>query len=156
MNKIEFLKSGFINSVQHLNTNTMGSWGKMNAQQMVEHVTAFFKVSTSELQFAIVTSTEHLPRYKEFLLSDKEFRQNTKAPTEVIGEEAMPLRNETMEDAIAKLKKSIDKFFEYFSPDALKTTSHPVFGDLNFDEWVLLHYKHVLHHAKQFGYVTEA
>ena len=67
----------------------------------------------------------------------------------------MPLRNENIEAAIVKLKKSIDEFFEYFSVDSLQTTNHPVFGALNFEEWVLLHYKHVLHHAKQFGYVAE-
>lgn len=29
----------------------------------------------------------------------------------------------------------------------------PVLGDLNFEEWIMLHYKHVMHHAKQFGLI---
>jgi len=37
--------------------------------------------------------------------------------------------------------------------DKLKTTLHPVFGELNFEEWILLHYKHVTHHLKQFGLI---
>ncbi|TXH28993.1 MAG: DUF1569 domain-containing protein, partial [Cyclobacteriaceae bacterium] len=34
-----------------------------------------------------------------------------------------------------------------------KKTTHPVFGALNFDEWILLHYKHVTHHSRQFGLI---
>lgn len=153
--KKNFVSTGFSAFAQSLPADAMGNWGKMNAQQMVEHVTAFFKVSTGKIQFAVVTQPEHLPKYKEFLLSDKEFRENTKAPAEIIGEEVLPLRNETMEAAILNLKKSIEEFFEYFASGPLQTTSHPVFGALTFDEWVQLHYKHVLHHAKQFGFVPQ-
>ena len=39
----------------------------------------------------------------------------------------------------------------YFKNNPAAKTSHPVFGDLDFEEWVLLHYKHVTHHLKQFG-----
>ena len=28
---------------------------------------------------------------------------------------------------------------------------HPVFGELNFEEWALLHYKHVTHPLRRFG-----
>jgi Protein of unknown function (DUF1569) len=149
--KLSFIQSEFTPLVQQLAANATGKWGKMNAQQMVEHVTAFFKVSTGGLQFPIVTPAEHLPKYKEFLLSDKEFRENTKAPLEILGEEPLPLRHSGMNEATAGLQQSIDAFIDYFKADAVVPTSHPVFGTLNFEEWVLLHYKHVVHHAKQFG-----
>ncbi|MEP6673498.1 MAG: DUF1569 domain-containing protein [Ferruginibacter sp.] len=149
--KLSFLQNEVIPLVQKLNGNETGSWGKMNAQQMVEHVTAFFKVSTGKIQFPLVTPVEHLPKYREFLLSEKEFRPDTKAPLEVIGEEALPLRHENMEAAVAGLQKSITEFVDHFKNDPDKKTLHPVFGELNFEDWVLLHYKHVMHHAKQFG-----
>lgn len=128
-----------------------GKWGKMNGQQMVEHVAAFFFVSAGRIKFDLVTPPEHLPKYKEFLLSDKEFRENTKAPTSVISEEAQPLRYVNMEEALDNLQQSITAFQDYFKDDKLKTTLHPVFGELNFEEWVLLHYKLVTHHLRQFG-----
>lgn len=53
----------------------------------------------------------------------------------------------------AALERSIKAFEDHFKDDAGKKTSHPVFGELKFEEWVLLHYKHVMHHAKQFGLV---
>ena len=61
----------------------------MNAQQMVEHVAGFFKVSTNQLKFPLVTPEEHFQSLKNFLLSDKEFRENTKAP--VLPEEPLPV-----------------------------------------------------------------
>ena len=149
--KLDFIQHQFILLLSDLPADAQGKWGKMNAQQMVEHVTAFFKVSSGKLHFPLVSLAEHLPKLKAFLLSDKEFRENTKAPSSVIGEDPLPVRTNNMAEAIAGLQDSINDFVDYFEDDSYKTTLHPVFGELNFSEWVLLHYKHVLHHAKQFG-----
>ncbi len=150
--KLNFLKN-CTSLFKTLSADMMGKWGKMNAQQTVEHLAAFFAVSAGKIKFDLVTPVEHLPKYKEFLLSDMEFRENTKAPTNVIGEEALPLRYATMEEALEKLAGSITAFENYFKDDPLITSLHPVFGELNFEEWVLLHYKHVTHHARQFGLI---
>lgn len=147
--KLDFIKFDFIKLIKKLPADITGKWGKMTAQQMVEHASGFFKVSTNQLHFPLVTAVEHLPKYKEFLLSEKEFKENTKAP--VLPEEPMPLMNKSIEDAIADLEKQIQSFADKFSSGEILTSQHPVFGDLNFEEWVLLHYKHLLHHAKQFG-----
>jgi Protein of unknown function (DUF1569) len=146
--KLKFLKEDFIPLIKHLAPDAMGKWGKMNGQQMVEHVTGFFKVSTNKLHFDVVTPVEHLPKYKEFLLSEKEFRENTKAP--VLPEDPLPLRNNIMQNAVAELENEVNDFFNYFKEDAFIKTPHPVFGELNFEEWVQLHHKHVTHHLKQF------
>jgi Protein of unknown function (DUF1569) len=148
--KLNFITKEYIPLVKKLPADKTGKWGKMNAQQMAEHVAAFFYVSSEKIKFDLVTPREHLPKFKEFLLSDKQFRENTKAPLNVIGEEPMPLRYATMEEAIENLSKSIAAFEAYFKNDPDKKTTHPVFGELNFEEWVLLHYKHVTHHLRQF------
>ena len=111
----------------------------------------FFKVSTAEILFPLSTPPEHLAKYKQFLLSEKEFRENTKAP--MLPEEPLPLHNPGLQQAKDALIKSINKFFFFFKDDAIKTTLHPAFGELNFDEWVQLHHKHVMHHLKQFGLI---
>ncbi len=147
--KIDFLQNEFVILFSNLGGTEKGKWGKMNSQQMIEHVSAFFKVSTGKIHFPLSTPTEHLPKYKEFLLSDKEFRENTKAP--VLPEEPLPLHYSTIQEAMNELKKSIADFFNYFKNDPFKTTLHPAFGELNFDEWVQLHHKHVTHHLKQFS-----
>ena len=149
--KLSFIKNGFIIKLKSLTPDAASKWGKMNAHQMVEHVSGFFKVSTNQLQFPLVTPEEHLPKFKAFLLSDREFRENTKAP--VLPEEPMPVVQASLQEAVDELEKQIDLFVEKFSSGEIVSSQHPVFGELNFEEWVLLHYKHVTHHAKQFGLI---
>src|SRR5437764_3023896 len=96
--KAEFLKNEFIPLIKKLKGDEKGKWGKMNAQQMTEHVADFFKVSVGTITFSLTTPEEHLPRYKEFLMSEKEFRENTKAP--VLPDEPLPLKNPNMQLAI--------------------------------------------------------
>lgn len=147
--KFQFIKTEFTQLIKNLPAEATGKWGKMTAQQMVEHVAGFFKVSTNQLHFPLVTAAEHLPKYKEFLLSEKEFRENTKAP--VLPEEPLPVIFSTMNEGVADLEKQIQLFADKFSSGEIVSSQHPVFGELNFEEWVLLHYKHLVHHAKQFG-----
>ncbi len=64
-----------------------------------------------------------------------------------------PLKFTTMQEAEDDLKQQIKLFADKFSSGEIVTSQHPVFGDLNFEEWVLLHYKHILHHARQFGLI---
>jgi Protein of unknown function (DUF1569) len=149
--KLNFLRHQYISIIRNADTSATAKWGKMNFQQMVEHVSAFFKVSTKKIQFDLVSPPEHLPKLKEFLMSEKQFRENTKAPVNIIGEEPRPLRYATVKDAIDHLEKEVNDFFSFFSANAEASSVHPVFGELNFDEWVRLHYKHVTHHLRQFG-----
>lgn len=149
--KILFLKEGMFGLLSSLKENTSAKWGVMNAQQMLEHLADFFEVSYEKKFFPLAVPEEHLPKYKAFLYSDKEFRENTKAPASVLGEEPLALRLPSFEDAIIHLRHSVDKFIQWFESDPSKTSVHPAFGTLNFEEWILLHHKHVRHHFKQFG-----
>jgi oxepin-CoA hydrolase/3-oxo-5,6-dehydrosuberyl-CoA semialdehyde dehydrogenase len=151
--QLAFIKNDMFLLAGNLSTDSKAAWGKMNPQQMIEHVADFFDVSTEKIKFPLTTPEEHLPKYKAFLYSDKEFKENTKAPAAVLGEVPLPLRTANLEAAINKLKMAVDDFFSYFKNDPNKLTMHPAFGLLNFDEWIMLHYKHVVHHWKQFGLI---
>ena len=147
--KKTFLEHQFVPLVKAIDPATPARWGKMNAQQMVEHVAGFFRISTGKLKFPFVTPLEQLPKFRAFLLSEKDFRENTKAP--ILPDEPFPVRFATMDESILDLQKQVQYFLQYFENDAEKKTLHPVFGELNFAEWVQLHHKHVKHHLKQFG-----
>lgn len=149
--KLDFLKNQYILLIKSIEPATTPKWGKMNFQQMAEHVAAFFKVSTHKLKFDLVSLPEHMPKLKEFLMSDKQFRENTKAPESIIGEEPFPVHYASVEEAVAKLEKEVNHFFHFYETNPAATAVHPVFGELNFEEWVRLHYKHVTHHLRQFG-----
>lgn len=148
--KINFLRSELIMLLEKLSSDDVGSWGKMNAQQMVEHLADFFDISAGKIKTKLYTPEEHLPKYLDFLRSDKEFRENTKAPVELIPEEPLPVKLPSMEAALERLKNSVQDFIDHFSNNPESKTLHPAFGWLNFDDWTILHYKHVNHHLKQF------
>lgn len=149
--KLIFISSGYVPLLKDLPADATGKWGKMNGQQMVEHLAEIFMVSTEKLQFPLVTAVEFLPKFREFLLSDKQFRENTRAPVNIIPEEPVPPGAASMNDALAILQNEINEFVSFFKNNPGRKTCHPVFGELDFDEWVLLHHKHMLHHIKQFG-----
>jgi oxepin-CoA hydrolase/3-oxo-5,6-dehydrosuberyl-CoA semialdehyde dehydrogenase len=149
--KEQFVCAGLLDHLSNLKADTPAKWGKMNAQQMVEHLATFFDVSSGKLIYDLLTPAEQLPRYREFLHSEKQFRENTRAPLEVMGEEPMPVKYGSFEDAVSALRKSIDNFQEKFREDPTAKTIHPVFGPLDYSDWVQLHHKHCSHHLRQFG-----
>jgi hypothetical protein len=149
LNKLAFIEKELIPLLKTLPANANGKWGKMNPQQMVEHLSNFFRVSTNQLHFPLITAVENLPKFKAFLLSEKEFRENTSAP--MLPDEPMDVVCASLPLAITDLENQIVLFIELFETGNISTSLHPVFGELNFEEWVLLHFKHVTHHARQFA-----
>ena len=148
--KIIFIRSEMILLIAPLSEQVTPQWGKMTSHQMIEHLTGFFNVSVAIIIFPLMVPEEHLFKYRQFLYSDTPFRENTKAPAGVLGENPLPVKTTTLADAKNVLKETVENFFLYFKSQPAKTTMHPVFGMLNFDEWVMLHYKHVQHHLRQF------
>jgi hypothetical protein len=152
--KIDFLQNESFAILQHLSDDSAGLWGKMNARQMLEHLSDFYEVSVAKIIFPLVTPEEYLPKYREFLYSEKPFKENTKAPAEVLSEEPLPIRTNSMVQAKEALKGKVAYFFSYFQKQPSYKTLHPVFGLLSFDEWIMLHYKHVVHHFRQFNLLS--
>lgn len=149
--KFDFIRFGLFDALASLEQATPPQWGLMNAQQMLEHLADFFDVSYEKIIFPLSVPEEHLPKYKAFLYSDKEFRENTKAPSNVLGDTPIAERFESLAAAKTNLQQSVANFIKYFEDNPGKQTMHPAFGLLNYDEWVLLHFKHVKHHLKQFN-----
>lgn len=149
--KENFLRTRLVRHFQQLNPATAPRWGKMSVQQMIEHFAGdALRNANGRLKFEkIVSSPEHLPRLRAFLLSDKPLRENTKNP--LLGEEPAPLRYHTVQAAIGALQQELNYFFEAYEANPQLVIRNPLFGDLNFDENVQLLYKHALHHLRQFG-----
>lgn len=152
--KKDFLAS-FVSLVATADPGIIPKWGKMNLQQMVEHLSLVFKISYNRIPTTITTPAEHLPKYKEFLWSDKQFRENTKAPTSILGDEPLPIHFASYAEAVTALDKSVKAFFDYFEKDPTAQAPHPVFGMLNFEEYIQIHHKHISHHLRQFGLINE-
>ncbi len=133
------------------NENQPAKWGLMNLMQMTEHLADFFRLSIGEITFNLAVNESDIPKYTAFLFSDKPFKENTKAPLSVMPEVPHPVKHKQYLDAVNDLHLAIHQFFQFFAANENKQTLHPVFGMLNFQGWLQLHYKHVTHHLRQFG-----
>ena len=150
--KEKFIKEEFTSLLKKLSSEQKGSWGKMNAQQMVEHMSYAFRVASGKHSENAQYNEEITQKGYNFIMTEKPFRENT--PNKLLSDEPSPLKNANMNEAIAELQKEIDDFFSAYSANAEMRTVNPFFGNLNWEEQVQLLHKHTTHHAKQFGLVT--
>lgn len=136
-----------LNHLKKLNSNTKPLWGKMNAQQMVEHLSQTFMVAIEEIEVRLVIKDEHVERSQAFRDSDKPMPRDFKID---FAPENPPLRNASLELAIEEFN-SLWLRYEAFFQEAGKQTLHPTFGMNDFKGWQQIHSKHLTHHFEQFG-----
>jgi hypothetical protein len=149
--KENFLRTKLIPHLQQLDPSTPPKWGKLSVQGMIEHFAHdAVRNASGKLRFEkTVTPEEHLQRMRDFMLSDKPFRPNTKNP--LMQEEPIPLHYKTVQAAINSLQEELIDFFSAYEKEPSMTIVNPFFGTMNFDQNVQLLYKHALHHLNQFG-----
>jgi uncharacterized protein DUF1569 len=149
----DFLDNHLKNAMDKLHSGLPPLWGMMTPQHAVEHLTEVVKASNGKVQFEVHTPAEKLPKYKRFLHHNFAMARNYKAPI-LPPDELLPLRNDSLESAVAGFWREwadFDTFFEK-NPDA--TPNNAVFGPLTKDEWRSFHFKHFVHHLSQFGVTT--
>jgi hypothetical protein len=150
--KQEFLKNKLVPLLRQVPTETAPIWGKMTFQQMVEHYTDSVRISSGKtVHPLVVTPEDKLPKVQEFLMSDKPFKENTINP--LLPEVPVPVRNKNIDEALQELQDELNYFFSVFEANDHLITTHPIFGELNYQMNVQLLHKHSLHHLKQFGVV---
>ncbi|HQW43573.1 MAG: hypothetical protein IPP02_11200 [Chitinophagaceae bacterium] len=151
LEKENFLRTKLVSCLQRLDPATPPRWGKMSVQQMIEHYAGdAVRNASGRLKIdTIITLPENLGRMREFMMSDKPFKENTKNP--LMGKEPAPLQYQTVQAAIGSLQEELIYFFEVYEKNPAQIIRNPFFGDLNFEQNVQLLHKHALHHLKQFG-----
>lgn len=148
--KRDFLKQRFLPLLRQIPSDRKPLWGKMTLQQMIEHFSDSMRIASGKtVHTEILTAPEHLNRIRDFMMSEKPFRENT--VNALMPEVPAPVRNPSLEEALAELQNEIRYFFEVFEKNHLQVTRNPFFGDLNFEQNVQLLHKHARHHLKQFG-----
>ncbi|MBS1666872.1 MAG: hypothetical protein JST58_05790 [Bacteroidetes bacterium] len=147
------MKQQLVPLLKNLDVDSKAHWGKMNAQQMVEHLEGALKLANGKLVLPMMNFGDSLESSRTFLLSEKPLKKNTK--TALMGDEPPPFRKANMAEAITSLEKELIRFFEVFENDPKLVTINPIFGQLNFDMNVQLLYKHAIHHLQQFGLLAE-
>ena len=146
--KAEFLKAEFVEKLRKLDPATPRNWGKMNVPQMIEHMSYAFRQANGHDIYSTVTPAENVAKMQAFLMSDKQFRENT--PNQLLPDGPQAVKHTSIGAAIAELQEEIDHFFNVFEAPG-KIITNPFFGDLNYEMWVQLLHKHAWHHLRQFG-----
>jgi hypothetical protein len=151
LEKENFLRTRLVPYLQRLDPATPPKWGKMNVQQMIEHYAGdAVRNANGKLKAeTIITPPDQLERFREFMMSERPFRENTVNP--LMGTDPQPTHFKTIQAAIGALQQELIYFFEVYEKDPMMVIRNPFFGDLNFEQNVQLLYKHALHHLRQFG-----
>ena len=112
--KENFLRTKLVSYLQRLDPATPPRWGKMNVQQMIEHYAGdAVRNASGRLKIdTMITPPENLAKMREFMMSEKPFKENTKNP--LLKEDPEPLRYKTIQAAIGALQEELIYFFEAF------------------------------------------
>lgn len=148
--KENFLKNEYVPILRKVTPGLPAKWGKMDIQQMIEHMRDVFKVASGKIVLPLLnTDPEKLAKQRAFIMSDHPFRENTRVP--VMPEEPRPHKYSSLDEAIGKLEPELNEVFVVYASDPQKTTMNPIFGELDYEQQVNLLHKHALHHLRQFG-----
>jgi len=137
--------------LHNLKADAEPKWGKMSAQQMVEHLEYTYRIGSGELQgFDIATPEKILEKVKNTLYNYKKMPKEHMFP---LAKESKieALRHHDLTEAIEKLIEARNSYLEYFKENPNATLKNVVFGELNKYEWYLMERKHLNHHFEQFG-----
>jgi hydroxymethylglutaryl-CoA reductase len=136
--------------LNRLSSSKTPLWGKMNAQEMVEHLSDMLMMSRGTGNFTIDVDAETIARRQQFLSSDKEMAKNIAVP---FTKEIIELRHDELELALDEFADEWINFTEYYENNPSASVIHPYYGDLDFNLWLKMHDKHFTHHFKQFGLI---
>lgn len=136
--------------LNRLTPETPPQWGRMSAQRMVEHLTDTLRIATGKNPQELLIPEEKIERMVAFLYADKPMARNIDVPF-ATPEMNDQLRNEELELAIDEFVEEWLHLEELFGNDPERTSVHPFYGPLNYEQWMRLSQKHHTHHFEQFN-----
>ncbi|MBS1634377.1 MAG: hypothetical protein JST26_00550 [Bacteroidetes bacterium] len=148
MNKESFFTQHYIAKLKQIHEAETGEWGVLSPQGMVEHMTNSIGEAWGRIPRTLISPADQVQRFREFALSDKEFKPNTK--NVLMSEEPAPLRHATLAEAIREIETEIGNMVHYHRRNPGATFMNPFFGEFNYEEWLHLLHKHAVHHLRQF------
>lgn len=149
---VNFLDEDLIREkLSNLDNQIKPVFGKMNAQQMIEHLSTITQIANGNWDVDVFVSDEKTARRKPFLDTENELQPGFKSS--FLADEPNALKFTTIDLAIDDLIHQIKAFIQVFENDKNRTIVHPFFGTLDFEYWKKFQVKHFTHHFKQFGLI---
>jgi hypothetical protein len=103
--KARFLKQEYISLLSRLSPDAGAEWGKMNVQQMVEHMAAYVAMAYGNPAQELVTPEDRLEKMQDFLKSERDFKPNT--PNSLLPEEPAPARLPSLKAPCCRMSSTI-------------------------------------------------
>ena len=119
-------------------------WGKMNAGQMIVHLTAQLRAGLGELAGAPKKTPLNNWLMRRVIIYLLPWPKGTPTAPEFL---AQPTG--TWDDDMAALRAAVDRFGSHGPGGAW--AEHPAFGPLTGRMWGTLAWRHLDHHLRQFG-----
>ena len=137
-----------------LTENTKPNWGKMTAQQMLEHLetTLLYSIGEPEAEKCF-TPEEHLEKYQDSLYNHRKMPKDFPAPFLPEDGTLPELKYKNLEQAKEKFLENLQKYQIYYRENPEVEHMHFVFGKLNKEMMELMHRKHFTHHFEQFNLI---
>ncbi len=150
VNWIDFSNKNLVRKkLLQLNDNTKPAFGKMNAQQMIEHLSFVTQIASGTMKTGLYVSDEKTARRRPFLDSDNELTQGFRPS--FLSDEPNVEKFNSIAEAIDDLLLQIQNFEAYYKANPKAVIVHPFFGELNYEYWKKFQVKHFTHHFKQFN-----
>ncbi|MFN4075948.1 MAG: phenylacetic acid degradation bifunctional protein PaaZ [Cloacibacterium sp.] len=137
-----------------LTENTKPNWGKMTAQQMLEHLetTLLYSIGEPEAEKCF-TPEEHLEKNQDSLYNHRKMPKDFPAPFLPEDGTLPELKYKNLEQAKDKFLENLQKYQIYYRENPEAEHMHFVFGKLNKEMMELMHRKHFTHHFEQFNLI---
>jgi hypothetical protein len=133
-----------IDRINSLTAESKAIWGKMTVDQMLMHTNDAMKVAFGEKDLKINFLMRFLGKMMKNKVFNSEFKKNS--PT---APEFMYRENFNFETIQKELATNFSRFAN--GREAIKIMNHPFWGQMTYEDWNKLMWKHMDHHLKQFG-----
>jgi len=131
-----------------LQPQTPALWGRMNAQNMIEHLVEAVEYTNGKRVAELQVPVDMADKQRKDLVNS-----DFVIPNDVAGylpDATKAKRFKDLSTAIDELNNELDTFETFFKTEGA-TAIHFEFGPMNHREWIIWHGKHFTHHFKQFG-----
>ncbi|MFK7900263.1 MAG: DUF1569 domain-containing protein [Cyclobacteriaceae bacterium] len=139
--------TALVERINKISANTKPQWGKMDAAQMLAHLSVPYEIAYDENPKRPPAIVRFMLKsfVKNTVVSEKPYKKNSRtAPDFIISDQRV--FEEEKQKLVRFINETQKKGTSFF--DGKQSVS---FGKLTTEEWNNLFYKHLDHHLQQFG-----
>lgn len=149
----DFLTKEFPELLNTLNAKTVGNFGLMTPQHMVEHLVQSIESATVKYEGERESpATEKQLGMQQFIKSGSVLSHR---PSDKTTADLPLLRYATLEEAISHIPKAVQDFYDFRdnNPDYIPYASF--LGEVPFEDVEFFHFMHIRYHLWQFGLLEQ-